>query len=102
MTRYGEVITENDLSYLMDSISVYMDSDLREQIAFKYSPCTNEMFLLHYIQGWYLQIYFKGRIWNNYNLNVYVSRETLERKNLMTYFEKSNFTWWSLHFRKNI
>lgn len=31
----------------MEALAVYMDSDIREEVHFRFAPCTNEEFLVH-------------------------------------------------------
>lgn len=48
MKRYG---TEYELTQKeLDIIAIYMDDDIREDIAFKFAPCTPEAFLRAYVE----------------------------------------------------
>lgn len=48
MRRYGkEFIMDQDV---MDTVSIYMDKEIREQVHFELAPCTPEEFLIRYIE----------------------------------------------------
>lgn len=48
MKRYG---TEHELTQEeLDIIASYMDDEIREDIAFKFAPCTPETFLRAYVE----------------------------------------------------
>ena len=48
MLRYGrKFIISNEL---MDTISTYMNDEIREKVHFELAPCTKERFLKRYIE----------------------------------------------------
>lgn len=48
MTRYREAYTLD--SETLDTVTTYMNDDIREQVHREIAPCTPEKFLLRYIQ----------------------------------------------------
>ena len=48
MKRYGKEI--NITNELMNTITSYMDNEIRETVHFELAPCTNEEFIKRYLE----------------------------------------------------
>lgn len=58
-----ETLTQN----IMDDISIYMDSEIREELHFKLAPCKPEIFLKEYIKR---DPEFKELVKNEFGIEV--------------------------------
>lgn len=50
MTRYGEEFLINEEDEIWFAIVEFMNDEVREQVHFELSPCTNEEFLKRYLE----------------------------------------------------
>lgn len=65
MLRYGRNFTITD--ELMNTISTYMNDEIREKVHFELAPCTNERFLKRYIE---LDPYFEKVLYKEFGIEM--------------------------------